>query len=170
MQIHAMRALLGAGEEDMNDYMLDTDPYTEGSDLSTQGKTDIPRENLYPEAAHAFRLWQFYLDRVNPIIKVIHVPTTQPLIVEAAANPESLPQETEALLFAIFALAVTSLSEDECKQLLNSKRTIAIERFTSGLQQAIYSSKFLVSYNLASLQALVLYMVRNPPPPLALLL
>ncbi|KAK4071558.1 transcriptional regulator family: Fungal Specific TF [Purpureocillium lilacinum] len=50
------------------------------ADLLCSG--DDPRinvEDLQPEPVHVFRLWQLFLDRVNPLTKIIHVPTVQPL-------------------------------------------------------------------------------------------
>jgi hypothetical protein len=161
-KIQAMQNIILRTEEDSEDFMLDTDLHTTGGDVLVSSHNVTPIYELHPEPAHAFRLWQLYLDRVNPLLKLIHVPTTQPYVVEWAAKSKDMPKDIEALLFAVYALAATSLSGDECEQILNTKREIAIKNFVSGLQQAIYSAGFLVNYKLSSLQALIMYMVRNP--------
>ncbi|GKU11278.1 unnamed protein product, partial [Fusarium langsethiae] len=42
----------------------------------------VELHTLHPEPAHLFRLWQIYLDNVNPLLKVTHTPTLQARIVE----------------------------------------------------------------------------------------
>jgi hypothetical protein len=129
--------------------------------LSDGSNTDL--DGLYPEPAHAFRLWQTFLDRVNPITKIIHVPTVQPLLVEAATDRSNLPKNVEALLFSIFTMGVVSMTDQECMMQLGYSRDTAYNRFSKGTRVALMRFGILKAYDLAILQALVLYLVSRFP-------
>lgn len=108
---------------------------------------------LQPEPVQMYRLWQMFLDRVNPISKVIHVPSVQQSIHEATYGISSLPHEVQALLYSIFSFTVVSLSEAECAQMLNVSCATALRRFTAGARQALKRAKFVRHPNMAILQA-----------------
>ena len=57
---------------------------------------------MHPKPLIIFRLWQVFLDNINPLTKLIHAPTTQQRLLEASANLENISREWEALLFAIY--------------------------------------------------------------------
>jgi hypothetical protein len=119
-------------------------------------------EDFWPDPAAIFRLWQAYLDRVNPLTKIIHVPSLQPYVAEAASGAQNVPKNIEALLFSIFLMAVVSLTPDECRELLGYSREEALRRFSSGSRLSLQRLNFLRSHDLTTLQALVIYLVGTP--------
>ncbi|KAK3308497.1 fungal-specific transcription factor domain-containing protein [Chaetomium strumarium] len=129
------------------------------SDLLLRGDSPgVKVETLWPDAAQIFRLWQFYLDRVNPLTKIIHVPSLQPYVAEAASGSQNVPKNIEALLFSVFLMAVVALTPDECLALLGYSREDAIQRFSSGVRSSLNRIGFLRSHDLTTLQALVIYL------------
>lgn len=133
---------------------------------------DYPSLNLcdvYPEPVHVFRLWQIFLERVNPVCKVIHVPSVQPHVVEAASGTWHVPPNYKPLLFSIFTMGVVALSEVECRQTLGMPRETALKKFSAGTRAALMEVNFMSTYDLCILQALVLYLVRLPGMPLSAL-
>ncbi len=118
-------------------------------------------KELHPPPAHMFFLWQKFLDRVNPVTKVIHVPTLQPIVAEAATNLDSIPKNVEALLFSIYAMAAVALTEDESLTFLGYSKREAIDRFSKGVRVALMRIDILKNYDLVILQAMVLYMVHE---------
>lgn len=117
-------------------------------------------EDVFPEPVQAFRLWQIFLERVNPLTKVIHVPSLQPYIVEAASNFQNVPASVKSLLFSIYTLTVLSLDEAECRHILRCSRSEALRNYSDGARAALKNTQFLRTYDMPTLQALVLYMVR----------
>lgn len=123
---------------------------------------DSPEQNihdLWPEASHVFRLWQVYLERVNPLTKIIHVPTLQPYLAEAIGRSQNVPKSVEALLFSIFLMATISLRPEECQALLGQSREEAIQKYSKGARLTLLRMNFLKSHDLTTLQALVIYLV-----------
>lgn len=117
-------------------------------------------EDLVPDPIHAFKLWQLFLERVNPLFKVVHVPTVQPMVMEGATNITSLQHYQQALVLSIYTSAAVSLSEAESIQLLGMSRESAIQKFLAGTKVALIRFNFLKNYNMTALQALVHFMVR----------
>lgn len=116
-------------------------------------------EELHPQPAHVFRLWQIFLERVDPLTKVIHVPSVQPLLVEAATSRGNVPKNIEALLFSIYLMASVALNEDECIDRFGYSKDEAYSRFSKGCRSALMRIGILKNYDLVVLQALVLYLV-----------
>ncbi|KAI1139059.1 fungal-specific transcription factor domain-containing protein [Hypoxylon sp. FL0543] len=162
-ELSAMREILD--DEDTAD-----DPCTpadsQASDLNggliLSDSSDANLEELHPQPAHVFRLWQIYLERVNPLTKVIHVPTVQPLLVEAATSRENIPKNVEALLFAIYLMAAVALTEEECVERFGYTKAEAYSRFSKGCRSALMRIGILKNYDLVVLQALVLYLFSLP--------
>lgn len=118
-------------------------------------------EDPQPDPVHVFRLWQLFVDRVNPLSKIIHVPSVQPFVMEAATNINNVPLNYQALLFSIFAMATVSLSDAEATQMLGCSREDALRRYTIGTKTALTRFNFLKNYDMIALQALLLYLVRQ---------
>lgn len=149
--------------DDVDDYSTETTTPDDNADLLLGADTPTAKtESLWPDAAHIFHLWQTYLDRVNPLTKIIHVPTLQPYLVQAASDSRNVPKNIEALLFSIFLMAVISLTPDECMELLGQSREEALERYSLGVKQSLRAMSFLKHYDLTTLQAFVIYLVRTP--------
>ncbi|KAJ5999041.1 hypothetical protein N7451_006851 [Penicillium sp. IBT 35674x] len=100
---------------------------------------------LHPDPLHIFKLWQTFLENVNPLIKIVHTPTLQPQILEATGDLPRIGNELEALMFAIYCIALGSLQADE------------VER--RGAQLALSKASFLRTSNLMVLQAFMLYLL-----------
>ncbi|KEY67864.1 hypothetical protein S7711_05001 [Stachybotrys chartarum IBT 7711] len=118
----------------------------------------VNADDLPPDSTEVFRLWQLFLDRVNPLTKIIHVPTVQPYIIEALTNMENIPVKYQALLYSIYTMAVISLSELECLQMLGMDREKALRRFAAGMKMALNRYNFLKNHDMTILQSLVFYL------------
>ncbi|KAF4967704.1 hypothetical protein FSARC_4764 [Fusarium sarcochroum] len=121
-------------------------------------QTAVELYTLHPDPAHLFRLWQIYLDNVNPLLKVTHTPTLQGRIVEAASNVKEIPPTLEALMFGIYCMATLSLSSAECESMFKQTKKELLERFQFGCQQALLNSTFLRTSSRDCLTALFLYL------------
>ncbi|EED17691.1 C6 transcription factor, putative [Talaromyces stipitatus ATCC 10500] len=114
---------------------------------------------IHPDTIQIFRLWQIYLDNVNPLLKVTHTPTLQGRIIEAASNLKNVHPTLEALMFGIYSIAVTSLTADECQAIISSSKEDLLTRFHFGCQQALLGCGFLRTGDRDCLTALYLYLI-----------
>ncbi|EAW12030.1 Zn(II)2Cys6 transcription factor [Aspergillus clavatus NRRL 1] len=125
------------------------------------GKIDLSAS--HPDQVQIFRLWQVYLDNVNPLLKVTHTPTLQARIIDAASDIANIHPVLEALMFSIYCVAVLSLREDECNALFKSPKKDLLTKYQAGCQQALRNCGVLRSTDRDSLTALYLYLLSIRP-------
>lgn len=75
--------------------------------------SDVDLRQCHPLPSHIPFLWSVYQENVEPLIKVVHVPSVEHIFREARRNSEKLSPAHQALVFAIYYSAVTSLEPDE---------------------------------------------------------
>jgi hypothetical protein len=119
----------------------------------------VTREPRHPEPRHIFRLWQIFVENVNPMIKILHVPTFQQRIFEVSWNIPSISKPTQAIMFAVYTLAVTSLSPPECQKLFDQDRETLIDQYRRSTIQSLIAAELLSTRDLEVLQAFVLFLV-----------
>ncbi|KAF5859643.1 hypothetical protein ETB97_002554 [Aspergillus alliaceus] len=118
---------------------------------------------LHPEQAQIFRLWQTYLENVNPLLKVTHTPTLQPRIVDAVSDLGDIHPALEALMFSIYCIAVMSLTDNECHRLLKSSKEDLLARYWLGCRQLLIKCRLWQYTNVDGLTAVYLYLVSVSP-------
>ena len=127
--------------------------------LFGSSNANVDLSTLHPEPVQIFRLWQMYLDNVNPLLMVTHTPSLQASIIEAASNVSAIGPDLEALMFSIYCTAILSLTVNDCQIILGSSKEDLLARFQFGCQQALLNCRFLRSENRDCLTALYLYLV-----------
>lgn len=113
---------------------------------------------LYPDRYQATQLWQTFLCRVEPVIKVLHVPTTEPRIFAAINRPDSVKPDIHCLLFAVYFAATTAMLSDDPT---NEKIRADLQQYQHGIELSVYNSSFLESPTIPSLQAMSIYLVNT---------
>ncbi|KAH7014198.1 uncharacterized protein B0I36DRAFT_299089 [Microdochium trichocladiopsis] len=114
---------------------------------------------LHPGPAEIFRLWQTYMDNVNPLLAVTHTPSLQTRIIEAAGHVASIDPVTEALMFSIYAMAIISLTPQECVTYFVASKQDLLLRYHFGCQQALMNCGILKTTSRDALTAYYLYLV-----------
>ncbi|KAL2147789.1 hypothetical protein VTI28DRAFT_5561 [Corynascus sepedonium] len=127
------------------------------------GGTVASVTSAHPSPIQIFQLWQFYISNVNPLLKITHTPTLQAQIISASANPAKISKPLEALMFAIYFSAITSLSEEEVQSTFGEDKAILLGRYHNATQQALVNAGFMRSPELMVLQALFLYLLCARP-------
>ena len=115
--------------------------------------------HLHPQPVQIFRLWQVFLDNVNPLSKCLHGPSVQREILEASASLDTVSTQLEALMFSIYTLSIASLSSEEVESIMQEPRSVLLSRYTAATKQALIKTDFLRSYNMTVLQALLFYLL-----------
>ncbi|CAG9983398.1 unnamed protein product [Clonostachys byssicola] len=137
---------------------------------STDGASSMVLENtpnlnlhdMHPEPKHIYRFWQIFVERVNPLTKIIHVPTLQQRVLDASWDLTSISKPLTAMLFAIYTLAVTSISDEECEASFQEKRLNLLMRYRTASIRALVAAEFLTTRDLEVLQAFVLFLFSDP--------
>ncbi|KAH6874383.1 fungal-specific transcription factor [Thelonectria olida] len=113
--------------------------------------------SLHPPPAVIPFIWQTYLEVVDPVLKLFHVPTVQEQVMRFVRCPVSLDNSTECLMFAIYYSTVVTMPAAMCWTYFNESKTTLSKRFRTGVEQSLLRANFLRSRDVIVLQALVLY-------------
>ena len=124
-------------------------------------RTNIAEDITAPKTHQVYTFCDIYLANVNPIFKVLHGPSLRKYLQENAAELDCSPGHggLEALKFAIYYAAVTSMDDGECRHRIGENRTILLARYRAGTELALAKADFINTVEMSTLQALAIYLV-----------
>ncbi|KAL1853106.1 hypothetical protein Daus18300_011934 [Diaporthe australafricana] len=108
---------------DRDDTYQSEQAFDKGHLLFGSPKTNVYLSTMHPEQVQILRLWQIYLENINPLLKVTHTPTLQARIITALSDLASISPTFEALMFSIYCVAIMSLTDQECYSLFSTSRS-----------------------------------------------
>ena len=76
----------------------------------------VDLRSCHPLPSHVTFLWSVFQENVDPLVKILHVPTMDTIMRDARKNPAALSPGMQALVFAVYYSAVTSLDPDEVRK------------------------------------------------------
>ncbi|KAG8668942.1 hypothetical protein FPOAC2_08247 [Fusarium poae] len=120
--------------------------------------SDIDLRSLHPLSAQGSFLWQIFLENIEPLVKVLHIPTMSKLMAQVRRGEHDLRPGDEALVFTIYYAAVVSSEKQEIETNLGGSQSHFISQFRFALEQALAKSNLLNTTNMAVLQAFVIYL------------
>jgi len=127
----------------------------------------VGSEAVYPSDADRKVLFQFYFTNVDPLCKILHRPTVDTYFsnLEVLLDPLTRRfkfRSLEAVTSAVYFAALTSMSAQECLTYLGEQKSILSARYKSSTEAALAHADFLNSLEIATLQALTIYIVSTP--------
>ncbi|KAJ5692259.1 hypothetical protein N7462_001682 [Penicillium macrosclerotiorum] len=149
--------------------ILDDEP-DEGEDDASQDNTNdsimllntSTKESLiefHPNPLQIFRLWQTFLDNVNPLTKILHAPTIQQQILEAMGDLSRVGKDLEALMFSIYCISLVSLHATDVEKSFGESKKNFLFRLRRGARLALRNASFLRTSSTMVLQAFMLYLL-----------
>ncbi|KAK0307402.1 hypothetical protein LTR82_015909 [Friedmanniomyces endolithicus] len=114
---------------------------------------------LHPIPGQIALYWDIFKDRVDPLVKVLHVPTVETAVLNSATHLSTLSRGFEALLFAIYYGAVTSLTAEDCRAKLDEDKQILLSRYRFAFEQSLARANFLTTEEIVVLQAFVIFLI-----------
>ncbi|KAK0721942.1 fungal-specific transcription factor domain-containing protein [Lasiosphaeria miniovina] len=133
-----------------------SDPLTEAF-VGSQQLENLVR--YHPTHALAIALWETYVENVEPICKVLHIPSTFEMIKTASQHPETVSKSNECLIFAVYHFAVFSMTDEDCLKKSGQSRAVLLQRYQLVTSQALVKASFLRTTDMSVLQALVLFLI-----------
>jgi hypothetical protein len=127
------------------------------------GHPVVNLSDQHPNTTSLIWLWKTYLENVDPVVKMLHIPTVQPLIFNTASDAmKQLRPNKEALLFSIYLVAISSVPQcDQAKaeRIVGQPVNKLIDTYTGLAQQALINARFIQTPNFITLQALTLFLI-----------
>ncbi|EDU43367.1 conserved hypothetical protein [Pyrenophora tritici-repentis Pt-1C-BFP] len=161
-EVEDLKAILIEHSDDEDDaHSPDT------SNLSSQhhgfifgySSSSVDMQALHPGQQQARDFWEVYKENVESLVKVLHIPTHEPIILDAFTHLDKVDRGLEALLFAIYYGAATSSTPEDCLARWGEDRGVLLNRYRFGLEQALARANFLYCDEVIILQAFVVFMV-----------
>lgn len=107
------------------------------------------------------KLKEIYLDRVDPMIKILHLPTFWISATDRLSDPQSMPTDLEAMIFAFYLATISTLKDDECQHLFGVQKSVMYSRYRLAARQALINAGFLSTSSPTTLGAYALFMVSS---------
>lgn len=115
--------------------------------------------HCHPTHAEAMLLWKIHIENVEPICKVLHIPSSTKMAEEVSQQPGKASEADECVLFAVYHFAIFTLTEEKCEKLFGRSRSTLMQRFNFAARQALVNSSFLTTTAISVMQALVLFLL-----------
>ncbi|KAF1734080.1 Bikaverin cluster transcription factor bik5 [Beauveria bassiana] len=112
----------------------------------------------HPGLSQSVALFETFKQNVAPVVHIFHMPTLNTFYWDAAASPESLGCNAEALLFAIYYSTVISMESQQCEELLGFSRAAAVKHYQFAVEQAMARADLLNTQSVVLIQAAVLFL------------
>jgi hypothetical protein len=163
-QVEDIKGILNDSEDEEDDPDYPS-PVTSHTSANHQGfifglsSQNVDMLSLHPPPDQIRKYWQQYKENIDPLVKVIHVPSMEPKILEAADHLDRIPRGLEALLFAVYYGTVTSLWDDEARELFGEDKNELLARYRFGVEQALARADFLQTDEYIVLQAFVIFLI-----------
>ncbi|KAF4554119.1 Fungal specific transcription factor domain-containing protein 46 [Elsinoe fawcettii] len=114
--------------------------------------------HMHPPHEEAIQLWDIYCENVEPLVKLVHVPSTAIKLDTISQYPGTATRADECLLFAIYYFAFFSMTEAECEKRGWSKAD-KLRTYHFATRQALINANFLKTTELTVEQALIMFLM-----------
>ncbi|KAI1880021.1 hypothetical protein JX265_001642 [Neoarthrinium moseri] len=115
--------------------------------------------DLHPPFQLLLKLKEVYIDRVDALVKIVHVPSFWSTLMNRLQHPQGLPKSLEALAFAVYFAAISSLSDKECQDIFEASRSALVSRYRIATRQALVNAEFLSTYSPNTLRAFAIFTI-----------
>ena len=116
-------------------------------------------DSPHPPHSHRLKAWEIFKENVHPVATILHIPSVEPMVLQAFENPLHLSPPVEALLFVIYFGAINSLTPDDCELQFGSQQTPLLSKFRRGADSALARSRLMDTDDMLTLQTFVVYLV-----------
>ncbi|KAL5606636.1 hypothetical protein BROUX41_003033 [Berkeleyomyces rouxiae] len=120
--------------------------------------SSVDLSKLRPRTSDIPFLWKTYCTNVEPVVRVIHVPTWSMVINHVQMGNATLSIQKEAMLFAFYFAAITSLEDEEIEKRFNASKERLLAQYRFAFEQALAQAEFLTVPDLTIINALALFL------------
>lgn len=114
---------------------------------------------LHPPPNQIWEHWQTYKEYIDPVMKIVHVPSMEIQVQAFMQAPNKSSKYMEAFLFAVYFSSVTALSPEDCQLKFGESRDALVKRFRFAVEQGLARASFLISEEILVLQAFITFLV-----------
>ncbi|CAH0041664.1 unnamed protein product [Clonostachys rhizophaga] len=113
----------------------------------------------HPTHENAMIMWKAHAENVEPICKILHIPSTFEMLERVSQNPSTATKNEECLIFSVYHFAVFSMNDGQCFEKLGQPQSRLMKEYHFATRQALVNASFLKTTEMSVLQALVLFLL-----------
>ncbi|CAG9948951.1 unnamed protein product [Clonostachys rosea f. rosea IK726] len=113
----------------------------------------------HPSHLDAMKLWAAHVSNVDPLCKLLHIPSTAKMVESISQQPSIASKAQECLIFSIYHSAVFSMAEEECLVQFERSRSDMLAMYQAAVRQALVNASWLQTTEMLILQAYVLFLI-----------
>ena len=113
----------------------------------------------YAPLDQILEMWQIYVTRVNPTLKVIHCASFADDLLMAARSIHEADESLQILICSICFASLNALEDEEVTKRFGDERNEAMTHYEYPLQKALERKGLLEHPSIHLLQAIVIYVV-----------
>ncbi|KAH7116334.1 hypothetical protein EDB81DRAFT_246667 [Dactylonectria macrodidyma] len=120
----------------------------------------VGKSHSHPSPENRQKLWTVFKDSIDPLVRILHMPTVEPKVSEwlSKDDVEGMPSNLNALLFAVYFSATSSMENDECREVLGSDRSAIVMKYRAAEENALTVAGLLNTDDLMVLQSFIIYL------------
>lgn len=171
-EINGMREVLDQSSDEEDEDTSTQSPDSQGHanhhyDLGIGGPNNLPLDTgalQQPALPQIHELYAVYASNVDRAVKILHIPSLRQYLLEGSGQLSCSPgsRGLEALKFAIYYAATTSLTPEDCLCQLGEDKAVLLHRYRRGVGAALARADFVNTEDMSTLQALVIFLVSCP--------
>ena len=113
---------------------------------------------FHPLLVRTRLIWAVFRDSIDPLVKVLHYPSTDRLLCKADQAPTSLNNAETAILFTIYFSTLSALSDKNAEEYFKTSKASAMAAYREATEQALVRANLTATDDLTTLQAFVLFL------------
>lgn len=99
------------------------------------------------------------MQNFDPLVKILHIPTIQPVLAKASTNIDKADDTIMALLCAVCFAAVSTITKAQVVQRFIHGKSIMLRHFMQEMDSRFMKAQLILRPNTLTLTALVIYLV-----------
>ncbi|EED18340.1 conserved hypothetical protein [Talaromyces stipitatus ATCC 10500] len=88
---------------------------------------------FHPTMAHRRILWNVFEENVIPVVMIFHKPSIRDIMASVAADGSGIDRALEAVIFAVYFAAVTSMDPEQCAETLGEDHSYLQQHYRTTL-------------------------------------
>ncbi|KAL3424905.1 fungal specific transcription factor domain-containing protein [Phlyctema vagabunda] len=149
------------GARTSRDSSESSSPYFPHKDLPSSSAIKS-HASLHPSAQLIREYWGIFKSKVDPLLKILHIPTIERYLLDGTGIPEEAAVGMDAVMFSIYHAAIIN-SPAQSGDGVVEDRGASLSKYSGAIRRILANQDTLTSSGVLPLQALVIYLYHVQP-------
>ncbi|KAM3502421.1 hypothetical protein MY11210_009072 [Beauveria gryllotalpidicola] len=113
----------------------------------------------HPATHCLYALRDMYVDRIDPLMKIMHIPTFWALVRQAAERKEEVSKPIEAVVFCFYFGTISVMEEKDCEKLFKEDKKTVFAKYRAIARYTLKRAGLLSTSSPMTLRAFCLFML-----------